>query len=186
MGTGAGGTGGWRWAAAAGPARTAWTTWWTRGCCWSLAGRAPGCGPEGHGQEGKHRSWSEQRHGVSATPRDKGPRVTSDSCAIPPASSTSPRQQHPELFPKLFALPEAISHHELAPFPPSPLAEGSADLLALHSHGHQGQTWGHQPGDNKALEVPAELLGAKPQGLAGSTGIWKEQLMNPKIFLTIP
>lgn len=64
-------------------------------------------------------------------------------------------RKHPELLPKLFVLPKVISHQKLAPFPPSPPAEGSRNLLTLHSHSHshQGQNWGHHLGDNKVLEV---------------------------------
>lgn len=77
-------------------------------------------------------------------------------------------RKHPELLPKLFVLPKAISHQKLAPFPPSPPAEGSRNLLAVHSHGHQGWNWGHHLGDNKVLEVLLSSL--EPRALQGAGG----------------
>lgn len=36
----------WRWAGVGVLARRAWRMSWTRGCCWSPAGKEQGCGPE--------------------------------------------------------------------------------------------------------------------------------------------
>lgn len=102
----------------------------------------------------------------------KGPRVTSDRYIVPPASSRCPGT-HPELFPKLFVFPEAISHRELAPFPPSPPAEGPTNPLALHSH--QGQNWGHHLrtwslGTARSWKFLLSSLEPNPRALQGAEG----------------
>lgn len=88
-----------------------------------------------------------------AAPRCKRPRVTSDGCIVPPDSSRCPGT-HPELFSKLFVFPEAISHHELGPLPPSPPPEGPTNPLAPHRTEPGLPPRGLVLGDNKVLEVP--------------------------------
>lgn len=58
------------------PARRAWRTSWTRGCCWSPAGKGQGCGPAGRKQgRGQRHSSESELSGRRAPPAPQPPRV---------------------------------------------------------------------------------------------------------------
>lgn len=71
--------------------------WWTRDCCWSLAGKGQGCGPAERKQGGGRGAGRKQRRAVrgsgagrDSTARVLGPQTLPESCLL-----RQPRQGAP-------------------------------------------------------------------------------------------